>query len=110
MIALDLTNENVYFGKNGQWFDGSGNADEASPNSAIGLEGADHSSAKDGAYFFAWGDGGGSSAARVQWNFGCPPYANSSDAADENGYGAFEYSPPSGFLALCTKNLGSDGG
>jgi len=110
MIALDLTNENVYFGKNGQWFDGSGNADEASPNSAIGLEGADHSSAKDGAYFFAFGDSGGSSAGRVQWNFGCPPYANSSDAADENGYGAFEYAPPSGYLALCTKNLGSDGG
>ena len=109
MIALDLTNENVYFGKNGQWFDGSGNADEASPNSAIGLEGADHSSAKDGAYFFAFGDSGGSSAGRVQWNFGNPPYANSSDAADANGYGAFEYAPPSGYFALCTKNLATYG-
>ena len=46
----------------------------------------------------------------VTANFGNPPYANSSDAADENGYGAFEYAPPSGYLALCTKNLGSDGG
>ena len=43
-------------------------------------------------------------------NFGCPPYANSSDAADANDYGAFEFAPPSGYLALCTKNLGSDGG
>ena len=43
-------------------------------------------------------------------NFGNPSYANSSDAADGNGYGKFEYAPPSGFLALCTKNLGSDGG
>ena len=43
-------------------------------------------------------------------NFGNPPYANSSSVADENGYGAFEYAPPSGFLALCSKNLGSDGG
>ena len=43
-------------------------------------------------------------------NFGNPAYANSSDAADGNGYGAFEYAPPSGFLALCTKNLGSTGG
>ena len=55
---------------------------------------------------------GNSSSAAANWelNFGSPPYANSSDAADENGYGAFEYSPPSGYLALCTKNLGSDGG
>ena len=27
-----------------------------------------------------------------------------------NGYGNFEYAPPSGYLSLCTKNLGSDGG
>jgi len=42
-------------------------------------------------------------------NFGNPPYANSSDAADENGYGAFEYAPPSGYYALCTKNLAEYG-
>ena len=55
---------------------------------------------------------GNSSSAAANWelNFGNPPYANSSDAADGNGYGAFEYAPPSGYLALCTKNLGSDGG
>ena len=27
MIALDLDNNNVYFGTGGNWFDGSGNAD-----------------------------------------------------------------------------------
>ena len=108
MIALDLTNENVYFGKNGQWFDGSGNADEAAPNSAIGLEGADHSSAKDGAYFFAWGDGGGSSAARMQWNFGNPQFSISSGNTDGK-YGNFEYAPPSGYYALCTKRLAEFG-
>ena len=32
------------------------------------------------------------------------------DAADANAYGAVEYAPPSGYLALCTKNLGSNGG
>ena len=42
-------------------------------------------------------------------NFGNPSYANSSDAADENGYGAFEYAPPSGYYALCTKNLAEYG-
>ena len=29
--------------------------------------------------------------------------------ADENGYGNFEYSVPSGFYALCTKNLAEFG-
>ena len=52
----------------------------------------------------------GSNTSLQNINFGSPPYANSSDAADENGYGAFEFAPPSGYLAICTKNLGSDGG
>ena len=46
-----------------------------------------------------------------KWNFGgCSPFALSSAVSDENGYGNFEYAPKSGYLALCTKNLGSDGG
>jgi len=108
MIALDLDNNNVYFGTGGNWFDGSGNADESSPNSAISVTAV--GSTTEGAYFFSFGDGGGSSACKVQWNFGNPPYANSSSQSDANGYGDFEYSVPSGYLALCTKNLGSDGG
>jgi hypothetical protein len=44
------------------------------------------------------------------FNFGCPSHSNSSDAADADGYGAFEYAPPSGYYALCTKNLGAYGG
>ena len=33
----------------------------------------------------------------------------SSPASDENGYGNFEYAPPSGFYALCSKNLAEYG-
>ena len=44
-------------------------------------------------------------------NFGgCSAFTISSAASDANGYGNFEYAPPSGYLALCSKNLGSDGG
>tara|TARA_B100000029_G_scaffold456980_1_gene485384 strand:- start:723 stop:2120 length:1398 start_codon:yes stop_codon:yes gene_type:complete len=43
-------------------------------------------------------------------NFGNPPFSISSGNADDNGYGNFEYDVPTGYLALCTKNLGSDGG
>jgi hypothetical protein len=42
-------------------------------------------------------------------NFGNPPYANSSSNSDANGYGDFEYPVPSGFYALCTKNLAEYG-
>ena len=34
----------------------------------------------------------------------------SSAATDENGYGTFEHAPPSGYYALCTKNLAEFGG
>ena len=43
-------------------------------------------------------------------NFG--GYTNftiSSGNTDENGYGTFEYAPPSGYYALCTKNLAEYG-
>ena len=71
----------------------------------------ENASATDwGAWFFACGSGTGSNDSAYAMNFGNPSYANSSSAADENGYGDFEYAPPSGYLALCTKNLGSDGG
>jgi hypothetical protein len=34
----------------------------------------------------------------------------SSAATDANGYGTFEYAPPTGYYALCTKNLAKYGG
>ena len=33
----------------------------------------------------------------------------SSAASDANGYGNFEYAPPSGYYAICTKNLAEYG-
>jgi len=44
-----------------------------------------------------------------QPNFGNPSYTLSSAQNDANGYGNFEYAPPSGYLALCTKNLAEEG-
>ena len=42
-------------------------------------------------------------------NFGNPTFAISSSNADANGYGNFEYAVPSGYYALCTKNLSEFG-
>ena len=65
-----------------------------------------------GLYLPAWPGGWGGSVGHYgKWNFGgCPGFAISSGNADGNGYGNFEYAPPSGYLSLCSKNLGSDGG
>ena len=46
----------------------------------------------------------------MQLNFGNPSYTIASSNADANGYGSFEYAPPSGYYALCTKNLALYGG
>ena len=42
-------------------------------------------------------------------NFGSPPYSISSGNSDANGHGNFEYAVPSGYFALCTKNLAEFG-
>ena len=34
----------------------------------------------------------------------------SSGASDGNGYGTFEYAPPTNYLSICSQNLASDGG
>ena len=42
----------------------------------------------------------------IEYNFGgYTTFSISSAATDANGYGTFEYAPPSGYYALCTKNL-----
>ena len=43
-------------------------------------------------------------------NFGNPNWALSSGNVDANSYGNFEYAVPSGYYALCTKNLAEFGG
>ena len=51
----------------------------------------------------------GGSSQTSSFNFGNPAFSISSGNADENGYGNFEYSVPSGHYALCTKNLAEFG-
>jgi hypothetical protein len=52
---------------------------------------------------------GASTTSEVNFG-GCSAFSISSAQSDANGYGNFEHAPPSGYLALCSKNLGSDGG
>jgi hypothetical protein len=50
-----------------------------------------------------------SQAGTGEWNFGNPPFTIASSNSDANGYGSFEYAVPSGYYALCSKNLGQYG-
>ena len=115
MFALDLDNDRLYVGHGGQWADGSGNTDESDisnvSDSIIDISGL-RTSIKGRTMFVAFGDGNGnasSTPSEAKINFGQPAYSNSSDESDGNGHGKFEYAPPSGFLAICTKNLAKTG-
>jgi hypothetical protein len=49
-------------------------------------------------------------SANVSFNFGgSSGFAITSAASDADGYGNFEFAPPSGFFSLCTKNLAEYG-
>ena len=64
----------------------------------------------DGIVFPAQGDLHGNTPNPIaSTNFGNPPHSISSGNSDANGYGNFEYAVPSGYYALCTKNLAEYG-
>ena len=106
-IALDLDNDRISWASNNVWMTGSDAWSGSSPASYVTLTDPDNT---DAGYFFISTDGSTARGYTTAWNFGgCSAFAISSAAADENGYGTFEFAPPSGYLALCTKNLATDG-
>ena len=108
-VALDLDNNKLYFSKGGTW---QNSGDPTSGSTGTGAKSITAAaSTNTGVYFPVVGDTDYSDTSTFQLNFGgCPAFSISSGNADDNGYGNFEYDVPTGYLALCTKNLGSDGG
>ena len=115
-IAFDADDFKFYVSKNGGW------TNENSSATANATSGADWSestpdgyheiptaAAKAGFWRFAVLSATNAGAFSTEINFGNPPFAISSGNADANGYGNFEYAVPSGFYALCTKNLAEYG-
>jgi hypothetical protein len=96
--ALDLDNNKIYFSKSGTY----GN----SGNPVTGANGISLPSGGSGTWFF-------STSTYVQPlatnQGGYTTFSISSAESDENGYGTFEYAPPTGYYALCTKNLAEYG-
>ena len=105
MIALDFDNQAIYFGVNGTW----GNS--SNPESGA---------SKTGASVYAFNNANWDNfcmpaftvyqGQSVKVNFGGYTCISiSSGNSDEDGYGNFEYAPPSGYYALCSKNLAEYG-
>jgi hypothetical protein len=100
LIAMDLDNNFVYFSDNGAAWANSGDPESG----ATGTGGVALTAGLT--YLYC-----GSSYKNATWSLNCgnPYYANTSSVADENGYGDFEFAPPSGYYAMCTKNLSEFG-
>ena len=97
-VALDLDNSKIYFHKSGTYIN-SGDPANGTDNGGQ----YDLPTAVDGQWYL-----GVSGYNLATWliNFGgFTTMPISTPASDENGYGTFEYAPPSGYYALCTKNL-----
>jgi len=97
-IALDMDNGKLYFAKDNTWQNsgdptsgstGTGAIDVLAPTKPHLIGYTPYAANTDGFINF-----GGFTGAAI-----------SSAASDENGYGNFEFAPPSGYYALCTKNL-----
>ena len=108
MVALDMDNYKLYYGINGTW-----------GNSANPANGTGSVTAMDTYWMSAqptYLDFVMPAVSVYQGNFmkgfnfgGYCAWTISSGNADANGHGNFEYAPPSGFFALCSKNLAENG-
>jgi hypothetical protein len=102
-IALDLDNNKIYFSKNGTY--------QASGNPSTGANGQTITAASstiDGFYRFGFGDNNSTGSCTFQYNFGQGFFGTTAVASaqtPDDGIGVFEYDPPTGYRALCTKSL-----
>ena len=102
-VAVDMDNRKIYFSKNGT-YQNSGDPTTGSTGTGSAFDLTDGLT-----YFFQAADNSGAAGVTLEANFGQPSFSISSGNADANGYGNFEYSVPSGYFALCTKNLAEYG-
>ena len=112
MIAYDADNGAIYFGRNGTFGSVGGVVGNptsgASRTGAINISGQSWLTASQEVGFIV-GSFSGSKFSIIEANFGNPFFAITSGNADGDGSGDFEYAVPSGYFALCTKNLAEYG-
>ena len=98
--ALDLDNGKVYFALHNTW--------QNSSNPENGTNALTLPTGGNGLWFFGANQYFGSETLNANFG-GYTSFGVDSAETDENGYGSFEFAPPSGYYALCTKNLAEYG-
>ena len=104
MMALDLDNNKLAYGKNGTWYN-STNPSSGTTN-MVSIDAP--SSNENGNYGIVFGDTCGASDGDFEINFGNGYFgttAISSEGTNASGIGKFEYDVPAGYTALSTKGL-----
>ena len=109
MWALDMDNHRAYYGINGTWQDSGDPTSGSTGTGDVTTQISDQSHLNTGEPMFPFCfDASTSGQSQFQWNFGNAPFSISSGNTDGK-YGNFEYAPPSGYYALCTKRLAEFG-
>ena len=106
MIAVDLDNSKLYFGKDGVWQNSGDPTSGSTGTGAISI--TPTSDLSNGCYFFAVGDEVTSDDTTYRGNFGNGTFGTSAvTSAGTAGStpGTFEYDVPSGYQPLSTKGL-----
>jgi len=108
-IALDKDNGYVYMAKNGTWANSGDPTSGSSGTGGVALTTGNSSYQASDQYLIGLSMQPANATAYANYG-GFTTMSISSAATDANGYGTFEYAPPSGYYALCGKNLAEFGG
>ena len=96
-VAMDCDNNKIHFANNGTYTNSSNPANNTNGFAMV-----------DDYVYFAHSSYTGNKTYKTNLG-GYTTDGISSAASDANGYGTFEYAPPTGYYALCTKNLAEYG-
>ena len=109
-FALDMDNQRLYVGINGNFFNYSSSNTGGNPASGSGFVTNSTTVLAAPVTPYAGHSVGVSGTSTLEFNFGNPTFSISSGNSDSEGFGNFEFSVPSGYFAICTKNLAEYGG
>ena len=101
-VAVDMDNGYVYFSKNGTWQNSGDPTSGSSGTGGISIGGSE--------YYFVGSGRRSTTDAKFEVNFGNGYFGQTaiSSAGTNAGIGTFEYDVPSGYKALCTKNINAE--
>ena len=101
-LAIDKDNDKLFYAINGTWMQGTNGVRMDPTTASTGHE------VQAPPYHFAFWINNQNETHLTNMG-GYTAMSISSGASDANGYGTFEYAPPTGYYSLCSKNLAEYG-